>query len=173
MTLEEQVAGLLAREEIRDLVTARYASVVDWLDIAAMKECFTEDSEAHFGDISMGGQAFCDMWSEMGAGAEMRFHFVDCARITVDGDTAKAETRAITAGTKKDGEDAPHDYLHGLRYFFDLERGPKGWQIAKMNITSDWSLDQPTPPAMYTGAAFDRGLDTTHWLYRHMKGLEG
>lgn len=173
--MEEQLAGLLAREEIRDLVTARYSTAVDWLDIKAMKDCFTEDCEVFFGDNSMGGHEFCDFWGEMAANAEMRFHYLNCARIELDGDTARVEARAITAGTIPDPdspEGALMDHLNGMRYFFDVVKQSGSWRSNKLEITFDWSFAQPHPPGMATGGDFDRGLDTSHRLYKHMKGMD-
>ena len=48
MNIEEQVAGLLAREEIRDLVTARFSTTVDWLDLDGMRACFVKNSKVFF-----------------------------------------------------------------------------------------------------------------------------
>lgn len=49
MTMEEQLAGLLGREEIRDF------------------------------------------WAGLGANADMGFHYLDCARIILDGDNARSQ----------------------------------------------------------------------------------
>ena len=173
MNIEEQVAGLLAREEIRDLVTARFSTTVDWLDLDGMRACFVENSKVFFGDNCMSGDEFCDFWAEFGANAEMRFHYLDCARIILSGDAAKAEARAITAGTIPD-EDADEgnmkDFLNGMRYLFDLVKQQDGWRIQTINITSDWSFAQPHPASTALGGEFDRGLDTSHRLYAHMYG---
>ena len=64
MNIEEQVAGLLAREEIRDLVTARFSTTVDWLDLDGMRACFVKNSKVFFGDNCMSGDEFCDFWAE-------------------------------------------------------------------------------------------------------------
>ena len=175
MNTEEQLEGLLAREAIRDLVTARYCSTADWLDIEGMKDCFTDDSEVFFGENSMGGHEFCEWWRGFGASFEMRFHNLDCVLIELDGNTARTETRGITAGTVPDpdrGEGALKDFLNCSRYFFDVVKQESGWRIAKLQITVDGSFGQPNPRIPASGGEFDRGLDTSHQIYRHLKGYD-
>ncbi|MBI1181091.1 MAG: hypothetical protein GC201_11070 [Alphaproteobacteria bacterium] len=174
MNVEKQLAGLLAREQVRDLVTSRYAFAVDWLDLEAMKDLFTADSTVSFGPASLGGHEFCDMWCNMGAGFSMRYHFVECAHVSVDGDKGRVEARAIVAGTAPDPKSetgASRDALEGSRYFFDVVKEADGaWRIAKMHITFSWTFVQPASPATAAGAPFDQGLDTSHWLYKKMTG---
>ena len=171
MNVEQQLAGLLAREEIRDLVTSKFASAVDWLDHAGMSACYTDDATVAFGDFSMAAKDFIDFWVKMGATFRTRYHFVSCTNIVVDGDRARTEARAIVVGVAPDpnAEGKLRDAIEGSRYYCDLVRQTYTWKIAKMQIVFDWSLLQPSPAATAAGAPFETGMDTSHWLYKHMK----
>jgi len=174
MNIEEQLCGLLDREAIRDVITGRYSADADWLDTEDFKDCFTQDSEISFGTASMGGHDFCEMWANMGGGFKMRYHLVDAARIFLDGDSARAEARAIVASTYADptkDDGSLRDHLEGSRYFFDLVREADGaWRISKMHIVFDWTIVQAHARTTAGGAPFTEGLDTSHSLYKHMMG---
>lgn len=171
MNVEEQLAGLLAREEIRDLVTARFSSAVDWLDHAGMKACFTDDATVAFGTFSMSAADFVDFWCKMGATFRTRYHLITCANLVVDGDRARTESRGIVVGVAPDANNDGklRDAIEGSRYYCDLVRQTYTWKIAKMQIVFDWSLLQPSPATTAAGAPFEEGMTTDHWLYKHMK----
>jgi hypothetical protein len=171
MNVEEQLAGLLAREEIRELVTSRFSSAVDWLDHAGMKACFTDDASVAFGTFSMSAADFVDFWCKMGAGFRTRYHLITCANIVLDGDRARTEARGIVVGVAPDADKGGklRDAIEGSRYYCDLVRQTYTWKIARMQIVFDWSLVQPSADVTAAGSPFETGLDTSHWLYRHMK----
>ena len=176
MDIEKELVSLLDREAIRDLITGRYCSAADWLDIEDLKDCFTQDSQASFGDKSISGEEFCDLWAKLGSGFQMRFHFVAAERIFVDGDNARAEARTIQASTFPDptkDDDSLRDHLEGSRYFIDLVRESDGaWRISKMHIAFDWSMMQPHQGTTVQGFPFDKGLDTSNSFYSHMMGKD-
>src|SRR5687767_4761106 len=98
MDVEQQLAGLLAREEIRELVTSKFSSAVDWLDHGGMSACFTDDAAVAFGTFSMSAADFVYFWCKMGASFRTRYHLITCANIVVDGDRARTESRGIVVG---------------------------------------------------------------------------
>ena len=175
--MDTRLAELLDREAIRELITNRYAADVDWLDMDDFRDCFTTDSQVHFAGMSLSGPAFCDLWTDLGGGFQMRYHLLSCARIYLDGDRATAEARGIVASTYPDpnAEDGQlRDQLEGSHYFFEVEREADGqWRICDMTITFAWTFMQPHAEKTAAGSPFSTGMDTSHALYRRIVAQKG
>jgi ketosteroid isomerase-like protein len=135
------------REEILDVV-ARYAHTVDERNIDGIVACFAPDGRIDFdGGLSSGEghdgiraayeQAFTAPTLAPPAAST---HLMANTLVTVDGDTAHAETQAVaylasgTLGTV---------VTRGLRYSDDLRRTDDGWCIVHRVHRSIWQTEAP------------------------------
>lgn len=169
MTLEETVDILVQKKDIEDLLTWRYARAFDWLDLDAAKACFHPDGRFQYDNVDLNAHEFCEAYVASSATMTMRFHFVGCAAVSLDGDRASAETYAVFAGTRPDpATDKLGDYITGARYLAELERRDGQWRLTVLRCVFDWSMQQPTPSVTASGNPFDRGLDMSSPFFRKL-----
>jgi uncharacterized protein (TIGR02246 family) len=135
------------RDEILDVV-ARYAHTVDDRDIDGILGCFAPDGRIDF----EGGRSSGEGHDGIRTAFEAAFarpelarpatstHLMSNTLITVDGDTAHAETTGVAyLASPSTGTVA----TRGLRYSDDLRRGDDGWRITHRVHRSTWQTDTP------------------------------
>jgi ketosteroid isomerase-like protein len=135
------------RDEILEVV-ARYAHAVDERDIDGIVACFAPDGRIEFegGETSGEGhdgirKAFAEAFAlPVLAPTATSTHLMANTLITVDGETAHAETQGVAylasgaLGTV---------VTRGLRYSDDLHRGDDGWHITRRVHRSIWQTEAP------------------------------
>jgi ketosteroid isomerase-like protein len=138
------------RDEVLEVI-ARYAHTVDDRDIEGIVHCFTPDGRIDF----EGGQSSGEGHGGIRRAFDEAFtapslvqpatstHLMANTLVTIDGDTAHAETQAVaylasaTLGTV---------VTRGLRYSDDLRRTPDGWRITHRVHRSLWQTEAPGGP---------------------------
>ena len=156
-----KLAGMLARQEIRD-VLARYARGVDRADADLLRSCYFEDA------IEEHGPNYSGPAMEYISGAMQRLrdmgemaHYLCNSHIDLDGDTAWVETYVITFARMR-GNGGDVDTLTGGRLCDRFERRGGDWRIAHRKITFDWNNDLPSNQAWCQGL-FDPSAPGFHY----------
>lgn len=135
------------REAILDVV-ARYAHTVDSRDVDGILACFTSDGRMDFEGGRMSGEgheglraAFTDAFAQPAlAPPAASTHLMANTLVTIEGDTARAETQAVAylaspaTGTVR---------TRGLRYSDVPRRDEDGWRIAHRIHRSIWETEVP------------------------------
>jgi len=135
------------RNEILDVV-ATYAQAVDEQDIDRIVDCFTADGRIDFegGQITGVGHdgirtAFEDAFARPAfTPPAASTHLMANTLVTLEGDTAQAETQAVAflangaLGTVT---------TRGLRYSDRLRKDPGGWRIVHRVHRSLWQTEAP------------------------------
>jgi uncharacterized protein (TIGR02246 family) len=135
------------RDAILDVV-AQYAHAVDDRDIARILTCFAPDGRIDF----EGGQTSGEGHDGIRRAFEQAFtgpmlappatstHLMANTLVSIDGDTAHAETQGVaflaspSTGTV---------VARGLRYHDDLRREGAGWRITHRVHRSTWQTESP------------------------------
>jgi ketosteroid isomerase-like protein len=138
---------MTGRDEILDVI-ARYAHTVDERDIEGILTCFAPDGRIEFegGRITGEGhdgirKAFEEAFARPGlAPPATSTHLMANTLVTIDGDTAHAETQGVAylASTALGTV-----VTRGLRYSDDLRRGADGWRITRRVHRSIWQTEAP------------------------------
>ena len=154
-SLESPTGRLADRLAITDVLTA-YASAIDTRDFAAVRACFTADATLDY--TSVGGprgsvEEVVGWLERMLTPILLTQHLLTNHRITLGGDTARAEVQLVNpfvAGSA----DEPTVLLFGGRYEDRLRRTADGWRITEQVQVTTWqagplpgSLTTPPPPA--------------------------
>ena len=135
------------REAILDVI-ARYAHTVDGRDIDGILTCFTPDGRIDFeGGLTSGEghdgirAAFAEAFTQPAlAPPAVSTHLMANTLVTIDGDTARAETQGVAylaspaTGTVR---------TRGLHYRDVLRRHDGGWRIAHRIHRSIWETEAP------------------------------
>ena len=135
------------RQEILDVIAA-YAHAVDDRDIDRIVGCFAPDGRIDF----EGGRTSGEGHAGIRAAYEAAFaapalalpatstHLMANTLVTVDGDTAHAETSAVAFHAS-----GPRGAVttRGLRYSDDFRRTDAGWRIARRVHRSTWETEAP------------------------------
>ena len=145
---QDQLAELLAREQIRELALL-YSRGVDRKDPELLRELYTDDATDTHGDTFDGPAGeYVDFLEQ--AFPFMRFsgHHVCNHLISVDGDEAEGEVYALAYHVIPDGNDGWQEDLMCVRYLDRYRREADGrWRFAKRVVTYDMRNRRPiTPP---------------------------
>lgn len=141
MEIEATVAELLARQEIRDLLT-RYCRAVDRLDRELLLSCYHPDALDDHGFFVGGPEAFWD-WVQNyhGRAQSSTQHIITNHSCDLAGDVAHCETYWMMAGM----DAADHSLsIGGGRYLDRVERRDGHWRIAVRKCVSEWG-GAPSP----------------------------
>jgi ketosteroid isomerase-like protein len=135
------------REEILDVI-ARYAHTVDDRDVDGILRCFAPDGRIDFEGGRSSGEGHDGIrtaFEEAFARPELArpaasTHLMANTLVTIDGDTAHAETQGVAyLASPATGMVA----TRGLRYSDDLRRDADGWHIVHRVHRSTWQTDAP------------------------------
>lgn len=147
--LAATVQRLADTQAIADVVGARYAKALDWLDLARLKECFWEDGHVDYGFFVGNAHEWCDVVMPIEASSLHRFHYVFNILVDVDGNRATVESNSL-AGSRRPGgdDDAPvMQSLHGSRYLDTVERRDDQWRILERTVLLEFTNRYPSPDA--------------------------
>jgi ketosteroid isomerase-like protein len=135
------------RDDILELV-ARYAHTVDGRDVDGIVALFTVDGRIDFEGGESSGQghdgirsAFEEAFTRpVLARPATSTHLMANTIVTVDGDTAHAETQGVAYLASPASGSVT---TRGLTYSDDLRRTAEGWRIAHRIHRSTWQTEAP------------------------------
>jgi ketosteroid isomerase-like protein len=140
----DDIAGLIAREEIRDLALL-YARGVDRRDGALLRTLYTDDATDTHGDTFDGPAAeYVDFLER--AFPYMRYsgHHICNHLIAVEGDEGEGEVYALAFHVIPDGDGGWLEDFMCVRYLDRYRRGSDGrWRFAKRVVTYDMRSRRP------------------------------
>lgn len=126
------IDALLDRAEIED-VLLRYASTTDRFDYAGLREVFTDDARARFGDEWLeGADAIVTRIRRHTIDFAWQHHQLSVYHVDVDGDTARALTYTTSHQVTKGIPDQVR--LIVGRYHDELRRTDQGWRITSKEM---------------------------------------
>ena len=146
MDQNTELQALLDRDKVRDCIV-RLAHGEDRRDAAVLSACFWPDSTF---DYAMYKGSFAEYlaWVVPGADAILNTqHVLGQTLVELDGDTAKAETHAISYHRVDMGEGVgERDTCIGGRYLDEMEKratenGGAKWAIKHRTMLYDWYQD--------------------------------
>lgn len=154
--LEPRLQEMLDHYEIGQLIN-EYCRGCDRMDRDRMASAYAPDSIDDHGASSSSGPDFADKSMVSMAGVDLCSHFMGQLTITVDGDTAGAESHFI-ATVRKTGPDgtATLNQLGG-RYADRLERVEGRWRVKHRTCVRDWSITLPIVEDWLAGSGHARG----------------
>ena len=151
MTLPESadpaIHALAARAAITNVI-ARYALAVDGRDFDALRELFTPDAHARYGDWfdDSGVDKIIPFVSGV-AHFEVTQHFFGQSLIEVRGDEADARTYSNNHHFYTDGDGQRYAIVQGNLYTQRFVRRDGEWRIADLTLTVLWERQEPAPVA--------------------------
>lgn len=141
MDISAELQAMLDRDNIRDCI-ARLARGEDRRDATVLSACFWPDSGF---DYAMYQGTFAEYLAWVVPGAEAitnTQHVLGQSVIELAGDTAKAETHAISYHRVDMGaETGEHDTCIGGRYLDAFEKRQGRWAIKHRTMLYDWYQD--------------------------------
>lgn len=171
MPTERQLQELWDKQEIADVLGARYGRGLDWLDEAALKECFHPDAHVDYGFFIGNAHDWCTMVMPIEAQSLHRFHYVFNILIEVNGDAAEAESNSLAGGRSPDGKGGFNQSFFGSRYLDRLEKRDGVWRISERRTLLEFAQQMPSsggPDGGLKGLELVEGLSPAHPLYRRM-----
>ena len=153
--MDERVAALLDREEIRRVVMD-FARAVDRRDWDLMRSCFHPGARDDHGAFAGDAEDYVAWVAEnLPRFAERTMHFIGNVIVELDGPgTARSESYVIGYHryTREDGTRA--DWIAAGRYLDRFEKRAGAWKIADRRLVWEWVRDEPV------GAEFENfGID--------------
>lgn len=153
--MDEILREMVDHHQIRKLI-AEYCHGCDRRHEAQMASVYAYDSWDDHGDKKMSGQDF-SRWTvatqiEHDIGVS---HLVGQSLISIDGDSAAAETYFL-AVLRRPGDPVAIDQMGG-RYVDELVREGSGWKIKNRIAVYDWSISHSVDEDRFGKIAFVRG----------------
>ena len=151
MTLPESadpaVQALAARAAIGNVIV-RYALAVDSRDFDALRDLFTPDARAKYGDWfdDSGVDKIIPFVSGV-AHFEVTQHFFGQSLIEVRGDEADARTYSNNHHFYTDDDGQRYAIVQGNLYTQRFVRRDGEWRIADLTLTVLWERQEPAPVA--------------------------
>lgn len=140
-SLDQRLRAMLDHHEITRLL-AEYAHGCDRCDTERMASVYWPDSWDDHGVNQATGPNFAELMTQriIPASCETLSHLIGQSLVSVDGDSAGAETYyiAVTRSTDEGGE--PRCNQLGGRYIDRLERRGGVWKITHRTCLRDWSV---------------------------------
>ncbi len=171
MPSEAALQELLDKQDILEIVGARYARALDWIDGEMLKTCFHDDGWVDYGFFTGNAHEWCEMVMPHEREVKRRWHLVTNVRIEISDDIAEAESYCLTVGTRQQDNDSDIDTTYGGRFLDRLERRDGIWKIASRRFVLDWKQQMPSGVELDSGLAnlpLSDGYDLDHKLYRPM-----
>jgi hypothetical protein len=168
---ERQLQELWDKQEIAEVLGARYGRGLDWLDEAALKECFHADAHVDYGFFVGNAHDWCTMVMPIEAQSLHRFHYVFNVLIEVNGDKAEAESNSLAGGRSPDGKGGFNQSFFGSRYLDKLEKRDGVWKISDRKTLLEFAQQMASsggPDGGLKGLELVEGLSPRHALYRKM-----
>ena len=171
MPTEQQWQELWDKQAIAEVVGARYGRALDWLDLAALKDCFHEDGIVDYGFFAGNAHEWCTTVMAIESESVNRFHYVFNILVVVDGDRAEAESNSLAGGRRPDEEGGFRQTFYGSRYLDQLERREGVWRISQRRTLLEFAqrvTSAGSPAGGLKGLELVEGMTPEHELYRRM-----
>jgi hypothetical protein len=168
---ERELRELLDKQAIAEVLGPRYARALDWLDEAALKECFHADGWVDYGFFVGNAHDWCTAVMPIESGSLHRFHYAFNVLVRVDGERAEAESNSIAGGRRPDGAGGFSQTFFGSRYLDKLERRDGVWRISERRTLLEFAQEMPSsggPDGGLKGLELISGLSPQHPLYRRL-----
>jgi hypothetical protein len=172
MSEDPKLRELWNKQEIAEVLGARYARALDWLDEEALKDCFHPDGHVDYGFFVGNAHDWCIAVMPIEKESLHRFHYVFNILIRIEGDTAEAESNSLAGGRRSDGAGGFTQSFFGSRYLDRLERRGGVWKIAERRALLEFAQEMPSsggPGGGLAGLELVSGLSPQHALYRPMR----
>lgn len=169
---EAAIEGLLAKQAIGEVVGARYARALDWLDIDELKACFWDDAWVDYGFFQGDAHQWCDLIMPTEASSVHRFHYMFNIMIVVHGERAEVESNGFAGSRRVSDDGEAFQSFHGSRYLDVAERRDGEWRIAERRVLLETTQRFPSPDGpggALVGLDLVSGLTADHPLYRRMR----
>ena len=171
MPSERQLQELWDKQEIAEVLGARYGRGLDWLDEEALMDCFHEDAFVDYGFFVGNAHEWCRRVMPIEAQSLHRFHYVFNILVEIDGDRAEAESNSLAGGRSPDGKGGFNQSFFGSRYLDKLERRDGRWKISERRTLLEFAQQMPSsggPDGGLKGLELIEGVSPRHPLYRRM-----
>ncbi|MFT5485050.1 MAG: hypothetical protein ACI9GW_003720 [Halieaceae bacterium] len=165
-TEHQQLATLLAKEEIRELVLL-YSRGVDRKDPDLLRTLYTQDATDTHGDTFDGpAGGYVDFLEQAFPFMRYSGHHVCNHLISIDGDEGEGEVYAIAYHILPDGNDGWIEDLMCVRYLDHYRREhDTHWRFAKRVVTYDARNRRPISAPEATSAQDPSYTDFSHLLF--------
>jgi ketosteroid isomerase-like protein len=164
MNTDAAVAALLERQAIEDVLYA-YAARIDMRDHEGVRETFTDDIVAEYGNNGslQGADEVIRYIHEFTEEALWEHHFINVYQVDVEGDVAKA----LIYHTSHQMFSSAPGMVHRIvgRYHNELRRTPDGWKISKLMLEILWA-DRNTDSTGYLDDVAGTGPRMPHDLHK-------
>lgn len=151
--MDPRLQEMLHHYEIRKTLS-EYCNGADRVDEKRMGSVYAEDSFDDHGRHKLPGREFAAVMSaHIAVSSESMYHLLGQSLISVDGDTAGAETyfHAVSVTTGSDGV-RESNHLGG-RFVDTMVREDGTWKIRRRVVVRDWTITLPIK-ADWTPATF-------------------
>ncbi|MDB5725758.1 MAG: hypothetical protein JWQ16_2512 [Novosphingobium sp.] len=162
--MDDILQELVDHHQIRKLLS-QYSRGCDRCDQPVMASIYADESWDDHGNRSARGADFAKLITDEMVHIDSLSHLLGQSTISVDGDTAGAETYFLA--TMRVADEAAGEMLNQLggRFLDRLQRTPEGWKVTLRTAVRDWSITLPVQ-ADYIGqqglAAGARGVDPSY-----------
>ena len=136
--MDPRLQRLIDRQDILD-VLHQYAHAADRADEPRLVDVYHPESWDNHGSYKGDGRAFAKRVCENSGERETMSHLMGQSQITVDGDSAGAETY-FNATIQRLVDDVHYIDMMGGRYVDRLERRDGQWRILDRVCTCEWSF---------------------------------
>jgi ketosteroid isomerase-like protein len=144
--------------EIRNVIY-RYCRALDRFQWDEVRDCYHPDATDDHGDYRGGVDGFIELIKGRMPRLVSSSHFIGNVLVEVDGDSARAESYAISLSRLSSKGDRPEsDQWTGFRYVDDFERRGGEWRIARRVCLFDWTRSDPVGPGWTFTGEFLRGV---------------
>lgn len=143
MDLQGQIAALIAKDEIRELLYF-YCHATDRLDAAAVESVFIEDAELDYGFFKGGPKDLTAFSAKFLARYDATHHSLSNVMIRVDGESATSVSYITALHCNGKSRSGNADMIGYGRYVDRLGRRQGAWKITQRTVLFDWTLELPS-----------------------------
>ena len=136
--MDETIAELHARQEIRDLIS-QYCRGVDRADYDLVRAVYAEEGVDHHTGFSGPADEYVEWLKLRTSGFTGMMHNVGTHTASISGDEATAETYGTAHHWGAPSDDPTVNFTSGFRYLDRLRRTPEGWRIVERVAVREWT----------------------------------
>lgn len=171
MLSSDFIQALVDKHEIVEVIGPRYGRALDWLDEAALKECFHADGWVDYGFFVGNAHDWCAVVLPIERQSVHRFHYTFNPLVDIHGDRADAESNSVAGARMPNGAGGFNQSFYGSRYLDKLERRDGRWKILERRVLLEFAQQLPSagsPDGSLKGLELVSGFSSSHPLYRRM-----
>lgn len=143
MEFQAQIAALIAKEEIRELLCF-YCHATDRMDAAAVESVFDEDAQLDYGFFKGRPKDLTAFSAKFLARYDMTHHCLSNVMVRLDGESATSVSYITALHCNGKSRNGNTDMIGYGRYVDRLERRRGSWKIAQRTVLFDWTLELPS-----------------------------